>query len=301
MSARIRAYLLLFIASAIWGIAGPVIKYTLEFIPPGIFLFYRFAIAGIFAVITLSFFKASWPKSNSQKFWIFLYCFLNTTVVLGLLFLGYAKTSAITGSLINAVYPVIVAVVGVFFLKEHVTHREKLGIGITLTGVGLTIINLNSIAFEGNLLVLASLIVGVISAVMAKLLLRKNLSPFALTQLSFLIGLITTTPIVLYFYPPLSIVQSLISVPLSVHAGVWYMALLSGTLAYSLWHIGQKSIEIGETALFSYLYPIFVIPLSFFWLHEQITWVHWTSAAIIATGVFIAQTKPRISPPAGHQ
>ena len=301
MSARVRAYLLLFIVSAIWGIAGPVIKYTLEFIPPGIFLLYRFAIAGIFAAITLSLTKNHWPKSNSQKFWIFLYCFLNTTVVLGLLFLGYAKTSAITGSLINAVYPVIVAMVGVVFLKEHVTHREKLGIAITLAGVGLTIINLNAITFEGNLLILASLIVGVISAVMAKLLLRRNLSPFALTQLSFLVGLITLTPLVFFSYPPTSVFQLLTSIPASAHLGVWYMALLSGTLAYSLWHIGQKSIEIGETALFSYLYPIFVIPLSFFWLHEQITWVHWTSAAIIATGVITAQMKPRISPPSGHR
>lgn len=301
MSVRTRAYIFLFIASAVWGIAGPVIKYTLGFIPPAVFLFYRFAIAGIFAAITLSLTKNHWPKSNSQKFWIFLYCFLNTTVVLGLLFLGYAKTSAVAGSLINAVYPVIVAVVGVVLLKEHVTRREKLGMGITLAGIGLTIANQNIIAFEGNILVLASLIVGVVGAVMAKLLLRSNLSPFALTQLSFLIGFITTAPIVLYFYSPISIIQSLISVPLSAHLGVWYMALLSGTLAYSLWHLGQKSIEVGETAMFSYLYPIFAMPLSFFWLHEQITWVYWTSTAVIATGVFIAQTKPRIPPPTGHR
>lgn len=291
MSARYRAYILLLIATAIWGIAGPVIKYTLGFMPPAIFLFYRFTIAGIFATITLSLTKNHWPKSNSQKLWILLYCFLSSTVSLGLLFLGYAKTTAIAGSLINAVYPVIVTVTGVVFLKEHVTRREKLGMGITLAGVGLTVINLNTITFEGNLLVLASLIVGVIGAVMAKLLLRKNLSPFALTQLSFLIGLITTAPIVLYFYPPISIIQSLISVPLSAHLGVWFMALLSGTLAYSLWHIGQKSIEIGETALFSYLYPVFAIPLSFFWLHEEITWKFIAGAIVIALGVLIASIK----------
>lgn len=292
MSARYRAYILLLIATAIWGIAGPVIKYTLGFMPPAIFLLYRFTIAGSFALIALILYHRNhWPKYPIQKFWVFLYCFLNSTVALGLLFLGYEKTSAISGSVINTVYPIIVAVVGVIFLKERITHREKIGMGIVLAGTGLILINSKAIVFEGNMLILASLLIGVLGAVMAKLLLRTKLSPFALTQLSFLIGFITTAPFVLYFYSPSTLIQTIITIPLSAHLGVWYMALLSGTFAYTLWHVGQKSIEIGETALFSYLYPIFAIPLSFFWLHEEITWKFIAGAIVIALGVLIASIK----------
>ena len=41
------AYLALLAAAAIWGIAPPLIKYTLNFISPTTFLFYRFLIASV--------------------------------------------------------------------------------------------------------------------------------------------------------------------------------------------------------------------------------------------------------------
>ncbi|MFZ5366259.1 MAG: EamA family transporter, partial [Patescibacteria group bacterium] len=44
---RLTAYLLLTLTAAIWGIAGPVIKNTLQFIPPFTFLFWRFLLASL--------------------------------------------------------------------------------------------------------------------------------------------------------------------------------------------------------------------------------------------------------------
>ena len=73
------------------------------------------------------------------------------------------------------------------------------------------------------------------------------------------------------------------------------MALLSGTVAYTLWNMGQKTIEIGESALFSYLYPVITLPLSIFWLHEDITTPLIIGAVIIAVGVIIAETKKKKS------
>lgn len=299
MKSRSKSYLLLFLTSAIWGIAGPVIKFTLSEIPTFIFLLYRFAIAGIVAAIILIFTKIHWPKKFVDKLWIIVYCFLTSTVALGLLFLGYEKTSALSASVINAIYPITVSVVGVSFLHEHVTRREKIGMGIALAGTILIIIeplfnhNLSPQAsLAGNLLILASLLVGVILAVLAKVLLRhQTLTPLALTQLSFLIGLITILPITLFFYSPISIFQSLTSMSLAAHAGVWYMAILSGTIAYSLWHRAQKTIEIGETAMFSYTYPLFTIPLSILWLHEIITPIFILSSLLITIGVILAETK----------
>ncbi|PJA42810.1 EamA family transporter, partial [Candidatus Woesebacteria bacterium CG_4_9_14_3_um_filter_39_10] len=39
---RLKAYILLLIVAVIWGIAGPVIKFTLGGFPPLLFLTYRF-------------------------------------------------------------------------------------------------------------------------------------------------------------------------------------------------------------------------------------------------------------------
>lgn len=287
MSPRAKSYLLLLIVSAIWGVAGPVIKYVEGYISPLTFLLYRFGVSAAIGIVALKFLPLNWPKSPTQKLLILIYCFLTTTVSLGLLFLGYANTSSITASVINAIYPVMVALAGVAFLHEHVTRRERVGILITIIGTSLIIFQDGIASIQGNLLIVASLVVGVLLAIMAKLLMRHNLHPDSLTHLSFIIGFITLLPLVFFFHPPLP------HIPLSVHLGVLYMSVLSGTIAYSLWHKAQKTIEVGETAMFSYTYPLFAAPLSFFWLHESITILFLIGCGIIALGVFIAQTKHR--------
>ena len=71
------------------------------------------------------------------------------------------------------------------------------------------------------------------------------------------------------------------------------MAVLSGTLAYFLWHRAQKSIEISEVGLFAYLYPIFGVPLSVIWLKESISPTFIIGCIVIALGVVLAEWKKR--------
>ncbi|KKT77131.1 MAG: hypothetical protein UW73_C0027G0003 [Microgenomates group bacterium GW2011_GWB1_44_8] len=296
MSYRYKAYLQLLLVSAIWGFAGPVIKFTLRELSPLVFLFYRFAIAGTFAILTLPFFRIK----ISPK--VLLYSFLTSTIGLGLLFLGYSLTSSIEGALISAIGPLLTATAGVMFLREHVTAREKLGIAIAL--IGTLIIVFEPLAngtitssLLGNLLVAASVLVGVVLAIMAKVLLRQQSnSAFALTQLSFAVGLLTTLPIVLLVYSPANIMDQIRVISFHTHLGVWYMAFASGTLAYSLWHKAQKTIEVGETALFVYTYPLFAAPLSFLWLKETVSPLFWLGTAITALGILVAELKsPRLN------
>lgn len=305
MTPRTKAYLLLFIATIIWGVAGPVIKFTLGSLPPSIFLFYRFGIQAALGLVWLKFIpRPGWPKDSSQWLKIIIYSVLSIPVSIGLLFLGYAQTSALVVSIIDAIYPTMVAVVGVIWLHEHVTGRERWGMGIALLGTALVIIEPlltgNShpdSSLTGNLLVVASLVVGVISVVMAKLIMRHNINPLAMTHLTFIVGFIALVPIALSSHSPSTIYYSLLTAPLSAHAGVWYMALLSGTLAYWLWLVAQKSIEIGETAVFTYLYPVITLPLALFWLHESITPTLIFGALVIAAGVVIAETKKKMASP----
>ena len=293
-SPRAKAYALLLITTAIWGVAGPIIKFTVGYLPPFIFLLYRFGIAAVFGLVLLiKYTKNHWPVKTSDAVWIALYCFLTSTVSLSLLFLGYEQTTALDGSVINALYPIMVSTVGVAFLHEHVTTREKIGMALATLGT-LAVIFEPGASLTGNLFIVASLLVGVILAVMAKLLLRHLAHfDFILTQLSFIIGFLTILPIAIFLYSPSTIYHLLSTIPASAHLGVWYMALLSGTLAYALWHRAQKTIETGETAVFTYLYPVFAFPLSLFWLHEKVSLVFILGALTTAAGVIIAELKPR--------
>lgn len=301
MTPRTRAYLDLIIVSAVWGIAGPVIRFTVGYLPPAVFLTYRFAISALVGLILLSKTRLHLPKKPGDRLRVILYCFLNSTVVLGLLFLGYQKTSALTASIIDAVFPVMMSTAGVIFLREHVTHREKLGMLVAVGGTSLVIIEpllsqrtLPVSTVEGNLLILASLVVNVLVSLNAKFILRQNtISPSQLTHLSFIIGFLTILPISLLIYSPTHLLASLSQAPPSAHLGVLYMALLSGTLAYTLWHRAQKSIEVGEVSIFTYTYPLFAAPVAILWLHEPLTPLFIISALVITSGVALAEIKKR--------
>lgn len=294
---RSRAYLLLLIASIIWGIAGVVIKYTLYAFPTLIFLTYRFGIASVAAAVTFLLLGFRAPKDKKVLAYSLFYGFLTSTVALGLLFFGTEQTTAIDAILISATAPISIAAAGAFFLKEHVTAREKIGIGIAFAGTAVTILEpvIKSgggfIGFGGNLLVFASVLVGTATAVLAKILLRKDLDPLYATNMSFIVGFLTIAPVAFLTYGPWEIVKIITSTPLSYQLGVFYMALISGTLAYILWHKAQKTIEVGEVGLFAYLYPVFGTPLAIVWLKEKISVPFLIGATIIAVGVAVAEYK----------
>lgn len=295
---RKRAYIELLIVSLIWGMATPIIKYTLVGFSPSVFLTYRFFISGIIAVFFFIFFGLKLPKDKKTLIFILINGFLLTTVSLGLLFLGINKTSSVDSNLISAMAPITIAIAGVFFLKEHVTKRESAGLLIALTGTFITIIEpifkktASFAGLEGNLLVFASIIVGTITAILSKKILRKGIDPITVTSLSFIVGFVTLAPFTL---PSLfaSNFQSITSIPFTYHLGVFYMAVVSGSIAYILWHRAEKSIEVSEVGLFAYLYPVFGIPLSIFWLNEKITVPIIVGSVIIAIGVFLAEYKKK--------
>jgi drug/metabolite transporter (DMT)-like permease len=294
---RLHAYLFLLVVAVIWGVAGVVIKFTLGGLDPLVFLAYRFAISAVVSSITSLIFGFRLPKDKKIIGLALFYGFLTSTVGLGLLFFGYDETSAIDATLISATGPIFISAGGLIFLKEHVTFREKLGMTIAFLGTAITILepvlrNTNGPAgLTGNLLVFASILVGVATAIFAKILLRNELDPAMATNISFWVGFLTLAPVAAIVHSPSGIIEQIQTAPLVFHFGVLFMALISGNLAYTLWHKAQKTIEVGEVSVFAYLYPIFATPLAVVWLKEKITTPFMVGAVILTIGVVIAEYK----------
>jgi len=293
---RLRAYSFLIIVAAIWGSAGPVIKYTLQGIDPLPFLAYRFAIAGLFAVVyfLIKGFKVPKPRTNLPK--MSIYGVLAFTIALLALFVGLDQSTVLNLTIVAAAGPLLVTLGGAIFFKDHITHRERVGISIVIIGVFLaTIIPLissgMSFQISGTHFLLLFLISDIAAVLLAKRLMQKKVDSFTLANFGLIIAAITIIPLAIFTQGWTNLIQSVTQLPVQLHLGVWYMALISGTLAYYLSLSGYKSIEVSEAALFTYVQPLFAIPLAIIWLGESITTTFIVGGSLIATGIVIAEYK----------
>ena len=298
-SKRFKAYLLLIFVTVIWGFAGPVIKYTLPAYPPFIFLTYRFLISTLILIPIVWVMKPKWPDNRKEFLILTVVGLLGSSVNLGLLFYGYNYTTVLDATILSNTAPIFVVAAAALFLKERVTKKEKIGILITFIGTLAILfeptVNNGVSSFQriiGNLLIIAANFAWVAYVILSKYALKHKFDTLFMTFYMFFLGFITILPF--------SIIQSgsvgnlllfLSAAPIKDHLGVWYMAVLSGNLAYFLYQKGQKSIEASEAALFAYLTPLFAAPLAIFWLKEKITFPFILGSVIIIVGIVISEYK----------
>lgn len=291
-SPRIKAYLALLTTAAIWGIAAPVIKATLPFLPPFTFLFYRFALVAVFC---LPLFILQWKKdrlSFKDLPELFFLGLMAVTINLGLIFLGYEKTTVLDGILISSITPIFIVIGGAIFLKDKVTKIEKIGLSIALLGTLITILQplLENGVFAqenliGNLLILLAGLQWALYVLLAKRDSKQH-SPLTLTTSAGLVGLLTFAPLALIFEGG-AVVQFN---PTSLF-GLFYMAIISYLVAYFTYNYGISKIEVSEAAIFTYLQPLFAAPLAILWLQERVTLPFLIGAGVIAFGVILSEKK----------
>ena len=296
ISKRSLAYLALLITSAIWGVAVVVIKYTLDFIDPLSFLFWRFLISSLvllpFFIISLK--KHPLSKKDLPK--LFLLGTLSTTITLYLLFWGMKYTTAIDVSIISVLGPIMIVFAGSHFLHEKITRREKIGLSVAIFGALIAVIepllkrNNHPQALFGNLLVFLSYLAWIIYIILYKKDSFKY-HPLVITFFNFFSGLLTLTPLFLIHQLTTNNYQLTILPSTEALPGILYMSLLSSCIAYFTYNLGFSLIEASEATLFDYLKPIFTAPLAFFWLGEKASLPFLIGAVFITIGVVINEWK----------
>lgn len=298
-SKRITAYILLIITAIIWGIAGPVIKHTLQFIPPFTFLFWRFLLV---AIILLPFliWRAKKEKETLKSLLpIIPIGFLGIPLDLAFVFLGFERTTALDGTILSALAPIFIVLAGVLFLKEKVTRLETLGLMVAIAGSVVMISQplLEGSAFAqknllGNLLIILSDIIWTAYIIASKKEFKKH-SPFVITAVSFLTGLVTIFPLALLEGGGQITHYELLMTNLPALFGVLYMVIFSSIIGYFAFEQGLKLIEASEASIFAYLQPIFAAPAAIVWLGEKVTPPFLLGAGIIAVGVFLTEFRPK--------
>lgn len=307
-------YLALLGTTIIWAVAGPIIKLGLGSIPPFTFLLYRFGLVAIVLLPYLYFELRDHPIDKRDIPNIFLLGVLGQTSI-ALIFLGLKYTTAIDSAIISSLSPVLVVWAGYYFFDEKITKLEKIGLMTATFGTFVVVLepaiaSLNGTnhvgtRIMGNLLVVAYNLMWPLYIVLGKRMmgqkseninkvfhyfhlekLHHKYSPMVLTAISFYIGLITIVPFALweYFYLHETVIFDFPAV-----FGIVYMALLSSIAAYMLFQWGIKRVEASESALFTYISPLFAIPAAKVILGEIPSTTALYGLLLIAIGVFIAE------------
>jgi len=301
------------LVTAIWGLAGPVIVWTLRLIPPFTFLFLRFLIASL-VILPFALKSKFWREINRQNFPTLLgLSLLSTTFGLGVLFYGYQFTTALDGSLIALIAPLLIVAGGAFFLKEEITRLEKIGLLIAFAGSIVTLLQplletgvSGSKATLGNFLVLLYHISWAAYCLWDKKV-GKKFSTLTITAVPIFISVPVFTLLAYletqnsqfsrFGESPLADIFNFQSIfnSQSTNAlpGILYMAILSYIVAYYLYEWSVRRIEVSEAALFGYLQPVFAFPAAYLLLGEVPTRYFLLGGVLIGIGVFLTEWKGR--------
>jgi len=308
-------------ATAIWGFAPPIIKYTLDFIPVFSFLFYRFLIVCL-VLFPFVYLELRRQRVSLRELPALAVSGFTGQTSLVILFLGLKYTSSLEVAAIGIIAPLLMVVAGHYFFSEKV--KKNIQIGLIITSVGTLILAIgpildsNSISASatlhiwGNILIIVYELFWVTHVLWSKRLRgenshainqtakffgipipKKKYSSQLITGVSFYVGLVTLIP--LYILESSGRLGgsgfNITDLNSSGWVGLLYMALLSSIVAYGLFEWSLKYLKVTDTVIFSYISPIFTLPAAFFILGELPTQNLILGSVIIALGIIVAERK----------
>ncbi len=313
------AFIALIIAHILWGAATPIIKITLNEIPPFTFLFLRFLLVGIICLPFLYLELKNNPVNKKD---------IPNLVILGLLgqsslillFIGLNYTTTIDAAILSVFSPLFAIIAGHHFFNEKVNEKVKFGVALATLGTSVVIFEplfsttTSTVPFHlritGDLLIIlynvaftafilwSKMVMGQKSLVLKDELKHLKIKPMHKTYHPNLITLITFY-IALASFIPFSLLEVfgyLGGNPFHIGMvdkwgvlGIIYMAIFSSIVAYLLFQWGLEESSVADTAILGYLTPIFTLPFSFILLSEIPTSLNIVGMVIIMVGVFISE------------
>ncbi len=294
----------LLINVAVWGVALPIVKPALSVTTPFQFLLYRYVLAAILSTPILVWYL--WRQRRLIRYIprIVGIELLGTVLALSVLYEGLDRTSSLEASLIVTTLPFFLTLGGIIFLHEKEEKREWIGLGLALSGTLFLAIEplldgqmlVDRVSFSGNALVVAYNFIMAAALLLAKKYYQK-LPKFFVTTISFYVGMVCFAGLSMFklglnFNELVSIGWQQLQQPIVGWSSL-YMATFGSIIGLTAYIIGQNNMEASEAGLFTYLEPIFYVPLAVFFLHEPVTPGVMVALALVALGVWWAELRGR--------
>lgn len=289
ISSRFQAILLALLVTFLWSTSWVLIKKSIQDIPPLTFAGLRYSIAVLFLLPVLWRQRAQLTVlSRGQWLHLAVLGLVFYTLTQGVQFLTLQYLDAIPFSLMLNFTTLVVAVFGIFFLRELPSRLQWAGMVVFLLGAAIYFTPLSIYSGSAIGFLLGSLAVAANAA--ASLLGRsinreRAISPLVVTNVSMAVGALVLLVAAL-------ITEGWPSLSLSNWGVILWLAVVNTALAFTLWNKVLQTLSAFETAIINNTMLIQIALLAWIFLGEQISTQDVLGLALATVGIFLANLRP---------
>lgn len=284
---RINAAMLMLVT--IWGLNFPIVKSAFTELPPFAFNGLRFAGAAVLLLVVLRRLEGPQRIPPSDLPGLALLGLLGHAGYQTLFMAGLARTTAGHSSLILALVPLFVGVLGVAVGLERPSPRMWAGLVIAFVGVFALIAGRGGLPSEGgsvvgDLLTLSASLCWAAYTVLSRPFLRR-MSALRLTTVTLILGL----PVILASAIPGLLRVDWSAVSMRSWASLSFSAVFAVVISYVIWYTSVQAFGSARTAAFSYLIPVVALISAWALLGEPLGALQVLGGSVVLFGVWIAR------------
>jgi drug/metabolite transporter (DMT)-like permease len=232
--------------------------------------------------------------------WLILQAFTGVFLFSVLLLYGLRHTTAAESGIITSTSPAILGLLSALLLRERPTWHRTAGIALSFCGV--LAVNLMAAgegrangALLGNLLVLGAVAGEALFTIFRKLM-SPRVTPVTGTALISALGLLMFLPLALHEARSVD----LAGITALEWAALGYQGVVVTVVAFIAWFRGVAKVPAGTAAVFTGVWPVSAVLLSYGLLHEPFALAHLAGLACVLAGIgLIARDDAATARPAG--
>lgn len=251
----------------------------------------RFVVASVIFALLLRQQPAADRKIGNDRLLLIGMALTGVVLFSPALYLGLRYTSAVNGTLINGIGPLMTGAMAAAILHQPMSRRQVVGALVGLVGVAYLITNGTADFWQnaqfnvGDLIVLFSVAIWGLYSVMGSRVMRKR-SPISTTALSTLLGL--PMLILLSFW-------EMRHIPVNFDAklllGIVYLGIVPAAGGFYAWNAGVSRLGPGGAMVFYNTLPLYGALLGVTLLGEPLGLSHGIGGLLIIGGSLWAAKK----------
>ena len=271
-------------------------KAALREIPPLSLGLIRFLGASALLVVLLHRVRPPGGRLPPREAWprLLLLAFVVVPVSQGFFLTGLALSTAAHAALLYTLTPLFVLLLAQALLREFPGVRTTAGTLIALAGTLYVLswrgLDLSRGPLAGDLLLLVAVVAWALYTAEGRGLVTTH-GPIAVIAWTLIAGTVMYLPIGIASFATGGAMQRTLHASRGAWLGVVYLVLITSVVAYLLWYWALAHLPAARVAVFTNLQPLATAVLAHFILGEHVTPQFIAGAAVVISGVVIAQLR----------